>query len=536
MTPDTAQSGQKSSQFLTWGVSLAIFSAAFAATHFIAFKRDVPIDLPPLIDRTFRMFHGQLPYRDFYCPTTPGTYLVQAFLWKMFGATVEPMKIYIAALNGILGVLLFGFLRRLKVAALPSLLFTLLFLAWSPNTLMSHPWYDSDASACALVFLFCLHRALKEEGLHWSLLAGVFSGLAFQFKQNVGMACVLLLAAVLLFELRNKDRWKALGLSLIGSAMIIAPLFAVYAAKGSLPDLLNWTFRYASESKLARFGSTSGFVLSPLHSLLYARGNNMFLWLWFALYGLATVLIEYRIFSATDEELKKDARHWRLLNAVSFLVTYSLMISNAGLVYQIHMIFLWVPILSLYRYFPVGLKWKNSALALVVAALVFQSLRIGFLRKRFTAPDSSVMSYLFKAPALKGYYYEEKEGRQIDALVDFFISNLKPGENLFVFPHPQILYCALGILPPTKVTHFLVGGQDTRAKDQPEIIDSLSGRNVRWAVLRKRDDRAYPLISDYVAGHFEVRETLDDFVILYRPDDNFTASAKSRKQVAELVR
>ena len=104
MTPDTAQSGQKSSQFLTWGVSLAIFSAAFAATHFIAFKRDVPIDLPPLIDRTFRMFHGQLPYRDFYCPTTPGTYLVQAFLWKMFGATVEPMKIYIAALNGILGV------------------------------------------------------------------------------------------------------------------------------------------------------------------------------------------------------------------------------------------------------------------------------------------------------------------------------------------------------------------------------------------------------------------------------------------------
>ena len=154
----------------------------------------------------------------------------------------------------------------------------------------------------------------------------------------------------LLFE-PVTDRWKALGLSLIGSTRLSRRVCGL-RGKGLIARPAQLT-RYASNQKLARFGSTSGFVLSPLHSL-YARGNNMFLALVRAVRA-GSILIEYRIFP-----LRRGIERMRAIGVVERGLVprhHSLMISNADW-FTRYMIF-WFPFCPL-PVFPVWLEMEEQ--------------------------------------------------------------------------------------------------------------------------------------------------------------------------------
>ena len=164
----------------------------------------------------------------------------------------------------------------------------------------------------------------------------------------------------LLFE-PAKDRWKALGLSLIGSTRLSRRVCGL--CKGLIARPAQLAFHALNQNY--PFRQTSGFVLSPLHSL-YARGNNMFLALVRAVRA-GSILIEYRIFP-----LRRGIERMRAIGVVERGLVprhHSLMISNADW-FTRYMIF-WFPFCPL-PVFPVWLEMEEQCHSFP-AALVSKS-------------------------------------------------------------------------------------------------------------------------------------------------------------------
>ncbi|MBI2915725.1 MAG: hypothetical protein HYY07_02575, partial [Elusimicrobia bacterium] len=228
---------------ILWVYALVFFSA-FGLTYVRSTKllNTNLFDLACILDNSFRIFKGQIPYRDFFCPTTPGSYYIQAFLWKCYEPGILTLKLFKATANGVLSVVLLLFLRNLRTSWIASALCLLVFVAWSPYVLVVEPWFSSDSSAAFMIAALCLFMSLKTENFRWNVLVGFFSGCSVLFKQNDGFGCffgagLVLLAQNFVFPFRLRPSWKGLGYFLGGFLLCVAPFLFYYAFHQALQDL-----------------------------------------------------------------------------------------------------------------------------------------------------------------------------------------------------------------------------------------------------------------------------------------------------------
>src|SRR3989344_6109867 len=80
-----------------------IFGAALTTLGYIylmSFRSPIIVDFGVLIDRTWRIYLGQVPCRDFYCPSTPLTYWIQALLFKSSPPGMFPRRVILGNTPG----------------------------------------------------------------------------------------------------------------------------------------------------------------------------------------------------------------------------------------------------------------------------------------------------------------------------------------------------------------------------------------------------------------------------------------------------
>jgi hypothetical protein len=166
----------------------------------IAHFRLDPLDEGYFIYTSSRVLAGELPYRDFATPYTPGFFYLNALLFRIFGMDVLTLRLslVVARISLLLLVYLLG--RRIMppaFAALPVLF--LLIVDQAPGGWESHPaWWST---AALLIAVWCVCRHLEQGRNHWWLAAGLAAGASFAFKQNLGLFALLaLLAAALCYE------------------------------------------------------------------------------------------------------------------------------------------------------------------------------------------------------------------------------------------------------------------------------------------------------------------------------------------------
>ncbi len=244
----------------------ALFFATAAFTLWQNTRVAALWDVSYLLDSSFRIRLGQLPYRDFPFAHAPLIFLLHAAIIRIFGRIYYPHILCAALEAGAATLLTWRILLNLAQPESPYLpldgsanrSWFLATLLASPLILVGiycvypHPIYDSD---CILAVLFALHLLQRTgESPARNLLSGAACVLPLFFKQNIGLPflIVTLFAVAAIATLRRINHltiapqlWLFTGTA----TALAAALLALHATVG-LHNYLHWTVAFAAQRRL----------------------------------------------------------------------------------------------------------------------------------------------------------------------------------------------------------------------------------------------------------------------------------------------
>ena len=237
-------------------IAAALFLLSAAFTLWQNARVAVLWDLSYLLDTSFRISLGQLPYRDFPFAHAPLTFLLHAALIKLFGRAYLP-HILCATLEAGLATLLTWriLLHQLKPLANRSLIATLLaapLVFLGIYGIYPHPIYDSDCILAVLLALTLLQRA--NHSAPRNALAGAACVLPLFFKQNIGLPFLLItLAAVVILVIARRLQRASLAPQIWfftgAAAALAANLLLIHTTVG-LHNYIAWTVTFAAQRRL----------------------------------------------------------------------------------------------------------------------------------------------------------------------------------------------------------------------------------------------------------------------------------------------
>ena len=271
-----------------WEDSLAalfLFSATAAVVLWQNARLAVLWDLSYILENSFRISLGDVPYRDFPLPYAPLTFLGQAALIKLTGRVFFHHVLYCAAVGGAATVLSWRILLNL-LRGTPSPR-TLAFLLSTPLIVLGiycvfpHPFYDCDCTAAILACIFLLQR-LERRGFPplFAFLTGTALVVPLFVKQNTGLAfllsAVLGLAALLILDLWQGRHGRGPLWVLLGAAAgLLAALLLIHTTVG-VANYARWTIQFAASRRMPAWAD-----------MLAVYGNPVLLcWLVASLAGL----------------------------------------------------------------------------------------------------------------------------------------------------------------------------------------------------------------------------------------------------------
>lgn len=246
-----------------WAAALLLFLGTAAVVLWQNSRLAVLWDLSYILENSYRISIGQLPYRDFPFPYAPLTFLIQALQIRLTGRAFFHHALYCAVVGGA-GTLLTW---RILVHLLRSLFKSFRLLAFSlslPLTVLGiycvfpHPFYDPD---CTFVILCCVlllvHLERKEFPARFAFFTGMICSLPVFIKQNTGLAFLAMtgLSAILSIavEVRQRGRRAAGFASLLGGMAAgagAATLLLHYTV--GVRNYTHWTIAFAASRRLPR--------------------------------------------------------------------------------------------------------------------------------------------------------------------------------------------------------------------------------------------------------------------------------------------
>ena len=195
-----------------------------------------------------RILHGQIPYHDFFSELGPGSFYLQAAIFKLLGVHAAAMRLTAWLLGGIISGLIYLVARRVVPGAgafLPSVVFAL--VCYPATYRVSHHWWGN---LFLLLSVLCLMPSESSTGPPSAprrktlVAAGVMAGLTLLSMQSMGI-WTLLMGSGFLFVRLLLDRqasWRSAlrcgtrqaGWFVLGASLVIGGAAAYFASQGAL--------------------------------------------------------------------------------------------------------------------------------------------------------------------------------------------------------------------------------------------------------------------------------------------------------------
>ena len=188
------------------------------------------IDYSYQVENAFRIYQGDVPYRDFFLVVAPGTYELMALLMHITHGYNHMVQVYFVMIVAFLTVVLthkvllfMGVSRKVSVCILIPLIF-------SGQSIYPYPLYDANVmisilfSLCIILFL----RNNPKRSQKWYVLAGAASAIPIFFKQNTGGIFFISMIGAFLGSLilgRKKKDIHACIAFIFGGIIIIGSIF-----------------------------------------------------------------------------------------------------------------------------------------------------------------------------------------------------------------------------------------------------------------------------------------------------------------------
>lgn len=252
-----------------WLAGIFLFSATAGVVIWQNSRLTVLWDLSYVLENSWRIRLGDIPYRDFPFPYAPLTFLTQALLVRLTGRVFFHHVIYCAVAGGLATLVAWQILKHLlneppsggPKPAIASQRVTAFLLAM-PLTIAGiygvfpHPFYDPD---CTFAVLLCVSLLLGAERKGFPPLRSFLAGMALVVpvfvKQNTGLAFLAAASAaiVLLVALRKwRGESAAVGCAwmLAGIAAAATLSLAILHFTVGLRNYHRWTIQFAAARRL----------------------------------------------------------------------------------------------------------------------------------------------------------------------------------------------------------------------------------------------------------------------------------------------
>ena len=214
-------------------------------------------DLSYILENSFRISLGDIPYRDFPFPYPPLTFLIQAALIKLTGRVFWHHVLYCALTGGLAGVLTWRILLNcLRATVHPRLLAFLLSLPLIPlgiYCVFPHPFYDPDCTFAILLGLLLLQRLERKPSWWLAPVTGAVLMIPLFIKQNTGLAFLVSTSLALLilisFEVFRRRPARHYALTLAGVAAGLVPALLLIKSTAGLANYWHWTIQFAASRR-----------------------------------------------------------------------------------------------------------------------------------------------------------------------------------------------------------------------------------------------------------------------------------------------
>jgi hypothetical protein len=501
-------------------------------------------DLGYLLDTSWRIAVGQMPYRDFPLAHAPLTFILQAALIRMAGRHYLVTITYAAIAGGLGTVLAWRILlRTLRYApALSSLSWFVSLLLATPLTVVGiycvypHPIYDCDCALAILVALLLLVRLATTDQLAGPrralpLSAGAATVVPLFFKQNMGLPFLAAVAGgmlVLITVEAVRQRSIAAILRsqhffvLAGMAIALFAGLTVIASTAGLANYLHWTVRFAAQRRfpglvymLADYRQLSLLWTVPTLIAGLALCGSRFIarcWARIAAWCLilapfAACLVFLLINDDADERADNLLALWPLLLLVALVISLFELRRGISLgrlipffaLAAIHGTFLsqqvWGSTYAMWPLLMVLVAWMLATLsvqarAVTIAAaacisaifLICGGLYSASLERLsyIQIPDAPIQHSTI--PALRGMADRGPYLPNLDELVDLTEREIPHQDALLALPGDDPFYYATGRTPQFPVTLF---DPTTDPYSAPELLAEAQRRDVRWVIVKR---------------------------------------------------
>jgi hypothetical protein len=213
------------------------------------------LDQSIVFDGAWRIAQGQVPYRDFFMPFGPISFLLPALAFRYVGVSFSSL-VGAACLLSLLGTAVAVRLAlRLSGSRALALLAGALTAVWFQAP-FGVPWMEQTAFFFDLLALWAVveSRLRAPSQLPLAALAGVASALAVLSKQNAGGLFVLVCSGCLALPWRGRARQalRAL-LAYAGGGLLVGALFALWLSTCSnLGNFRHYWLEVSAETGISR--------------------------------------------------------------------------------------------------------------------------------------------------------------------------------------------------------------------------------------------------------------------------------------------
>ena len=203
---------------------------------FLAFDQSI------LFDGGYRIFLGQIPYRDFFIPTGPVPFWIQGFFFQLFSVNYSAYLLHAAIANLLAVLSAYLWVRCIYPESFGYALLAAAVTAFWFYPPLGTPWFEQTAFLfhfLASLLLFYGFRLAERKRVWTAVLVGAsgwMTGLAFLSKQNAGLLSVAACTAIIVVAAPGgvRTRFRFLGSFLTGLTAV-ALVFGAWLWRFSHP-------------------------------------------------------------------------------------------------------------------------------------------------------------------------------------------------------------------------------------------------------------------------------------------------------------
>jgi hypothetical protein len=519
-----------------WAAGLFLFLCTSAIVVWQNSRLAVLWDLSYVLENSYRISLGDLPYRDFPFPYAPGTFLIQSLLIRLTGQVFFHHVLYCAIVGGLGTILTWRILVHVLRGAMPTFRLVAFLLA-APLTVLGiycvfpHPFYDPDCTfviLCGILLLLQLERngfpPLR------AFLTGIVLIVPLFVKQNTGLAFLATAAMAVVIPIA-REAWRRQRVS--GYAWLLAGMAAGLGAAillvhftVGMRNYWHWTIQFAASRRLPRV------------SEMFAPYRNPVLLLWFTAFVAGALLLGRnrrgsRMLSLLSVSLMAAPFAWALLYLlveadpaeraerllalwpIVLIVSLIFAVRNAGRGPNVARLLPFILIGTVQGAFLSQQLWGSTyaiwpLLTILLAGVLAELFRLGGERssreiellagvaalsmlvsggfyvashERLNYADISTGEMARSTlPALAGLSMRGPWIPQFEELVRFTDREIPKDQGLLMIPGEDLFYYTTGRSPRFPVLMF---DRTVNPYSPEEIVEISRRRNICWLILKK---------------------------------------------------